>query len=111
APARPRLVPPRRAPPQALRGGLLEGRAGPRFQGPAKSLHLPDQGVPMTITARRRATFLPFSRPHLGEEEIREVVECLKSGWITTGPRTEKFEKDFAAYVGAKHAIALSSGT
>lgn len=59
----------------------------------------------------RRDTFLPFSRPHIGEEEIREVTECLRSGWITTGPRTERFEKDFAAYVGAKHAVALSSGT
>jgi dTDP-4-amino-4,6-dideoxygalactose transaminase len=61
--------------------------------------------------ATRRAKFLPFSRPSIGEEEIEEVVECLRSGWITTGPRTERFEKEFAAYVGAKHAIALSSGT
>ncbi len=61
--------------------------------------------------ATRRSTFLPFSRPGIGEEEIREVVDCLRSGWITTGPRTVQFEKDFAAYVGAKHAIALSSGT
>jgi dTDP-4-amino-4,6-dideoxygalactose transaminase len=58
-----------------------------------------------------RATFLPFSRPSLGEEEIDEVTQCLRSGWITTGPRTLQFEQDFAAYVGAKHAIALSSGT
>lgn len=62
-------------------------------------------------TTTKRATFLPFSRPSIGEEEIREVVDCLRSGWITTGPRTEKFEKEFAAYVGAKHAVALSSGT
>jgi dTDP-4-amino-4,6-dideoxygalactose transaminase len=59
----------------------------------------------------RRAAFLPFSRPSIGEEEIREVVDCLRSGWITTGPRTVQFEKDFAAYVGARHAVALSSGT
>jgi dTDP-4-amino-4,6-dideoxygalactose transaminase len=59
----------------------------------------------------RRAAFLPFSRPSIGEEEIREVVDCLRSGWITTGPRAQQFEKDFAAYVGAKHAVALSSGT
>ncbi len=63
------------------------------------------------MTAARRETFLPFSRPSIGEEEIREVVDCLRSGWITTGPRTQQFEKDFAAYVGAKHALALSSGT
>lgn len=59
----------------------------------------------------KRAFFLPFSRPSIGEEEIREVVDVLRSGWITTGPRTVQFEKDFAAYVGAKHAVALSSGT
>ena len=61
--------------------------------------------------AHRRETMLPFSRPSIGEDEIREVADCLRSGWITTGPRTAQFEKDFAAYVGARHAIALSSGT
>lgn len=64
----------------------------------------------MTATTGR-ATLLPFSRPSIGEEEIREVAEVLRSGWITTGPRTVQFEKDFAAYVGAKHALALASGT
>jgi dTDP-4-amino-4,6-dideoxygalactose transaminase len=64
----------------------------------------------MTSTPRR-ATFLPFSKPSIGEEEIREVTECLRSGWITTGPRTARFEEDFAAYVGTRHALALSSGT
>src|SRR5262245_12917683 len=58
-----------------------------------------------------RSTFLPFSKPSIGEEEIAEVADCLRSGWITTGPRTERFEKEFAAYVGARHAVALSSGT
>jgi len=62
-------------------------------------------------TASRRETFLPFSRPSIGEDEVTEVMDCLKSGWITTGPRTERFEKDFASFVGAKHAVALSSGT
>ncbi|HEV3028336.1 MAG TPA: aminotransferase class I/II-fold pyridoxal phosphate-dependent enzyme, partial [Planctomycetota bacterium] len=62
-------------------------------------------------TAIIRGTLLPFSRPSIGEDEIREVTEVLRSGWITTGPRTVQFEKDFAAYVGAKHALALSSGT
>ncbi|HLY74528.1 MAG TPA: aminotransferase class I/II-fold pyridoxal phosphate-dependent enzyme [Planctomycetota bacterium] len=62
-------------------------------------------------TATIRDTLLPFSRPSIGEDEIREVTEVLRSGWITTGPRTVQFEKDFAAYVGAKHALALSSGT
>lgn len=63
------------------------------------------------MNAARRSTFLPFSRPSIGPEEIAEVVECLKSGWITTGPRVERFEKAFAARVGAPRAVAFSSGT
>jgi len=58
-----------------------------------------------------RDTFLPFSRPSLSEAAIAEVVDSLRSGWITTGPKVARFEKDFAAYVGAKHAVAVSSGT
>lgn len=58
-----------------------------------------------------RKTFLPFSRPSIGEEEIKEVTACLRSGWITAGPRTKRFEEDFAKYVGARHAIAVSSAT
>ena len=54
---------------------------------------------------------IPFSRPSIGEEEIEEVVACLRSGWITSGPRTARFEQEFAAAVGAAHAIAVSSAT
>jgi dTDP-4-amino-4,6-dideoxygalactose transaminase len=54
---------------------------------------------------------VPFSRPSIGEDEIREVVDCLRSGWITTGPRTAQFERDFAAAVGAPHALAVTSAT
>jgi dTDP-4-amino-4,6-dideoxygalactose transaminase len=54
---------------------------------------------------------LPFSRPSIGEEEIAEVVDSLRSGWITTGPKTHQFEKDFAAATGARHALAFSSAT
>jgi len=56
-------------------------------------------------------TFIPFHRPSLGEEEINEVSETLRSGWLTTGPRTARFEREFAEYVGAPHAIALNSAT
>lgn len=59
----------------------------------------------------KRDTFLPFSRPTIRQVEIDEVVATLESGWITTGPRAERFEKDFAAYTGAAHALALSSAT
>lgn len=58
-----------------------------------------------------RNSFLPFSPPLIGEEEIAEVVDCLRSDWITTGPKTRKFEQEFAEYVGAEAALAVSSGT
>lgn len=58
-----------------------------------------------------RESFLKFSPPDIGEEEINEVIECLRSGWITTGPRVARFEEEFAAYVGAEAALALNSGT
>lgn len=57
--------------------------------------------------------FLPFALPELGEEEIAEVVDTLKSGWITTGPKVKRFEADFCAFLGdpAIHAIAVNSAT
>jgi len=54
---------------------------------------------------------LPFSRPSLGDEEIEEIVHSMKSGWITTGPKCHQFEEDIKKYVGATHAIALTSAT
>jgi len=54
---------------------------------------------------------VPFFRPSIGEEEIREVVDCLRSGWLTTGSRTRQFETEFAAAVGAEHAVAVNSCT
>ena len=59
----------------------------------------------------RRGAFLPFSPPLIGEEEIQEVVDTLRSDWITTGPKTERFEAEFAAYVSAPAALALNSCT
>jgi dTDP-4-amino-4,6-dideoxygalactose transaminase len=58
-----------------------------------------------------RDTLLPFARPQLGVEEEQAVVEVLRSGWVGTGPRTERFEDEFAAYVGTKEAVAVSSCT
>jgi dTDP-4-amino-4,6-dideoxygalactose transaminase len=55
--------------------------------------------------------FIPFHVPAIGEDEIRSVVETLKSGWLTTGSKVKSFEEDFARYVGSKHAIAVNSGT
>ena len=58
-----------------------------------------------------RETFLPFSTPSIDDDEINEVVDSLKSGWITTGPKVKRFEDAFKAYVGAPYAIPLSSAT
>jgi len=58
-----------------------------------------------------RAQFLPFHVPSIGEDEIREVTQVLRSGWLTTGPKTKEFEEAFAQYVGCRHAIAVNSGT
>lgn len=60
---------------------------------------------------KKRDTFLPFSRPTIRQVEIDEVVDSLRSGWITTGPKAQKFEEDFEAYTGYPHALALSSAT
>jgi UDP-4-amino-4-deoxy-L-arabinose-oxoglutarate aminotransferase len=55
--------------------------------------------------------FLPFSRPSIGDEEIAAVEQVLRSGWITTGPKSQALEEHFANYVGCKHAVAISSAT
>lgn len=56
--------------------------------------------------------FLPYAIPDISEEEIQEVVECLRSGWLTSGPRVKKFEADFLEYLGGgMEAIALNSAT
>lgn len=55
--------------------------------------------------------FIHFHRASIGQEEIDEVIETLRSGWLTTGPRTAQFERDFAAYCGAPHALAVNSCT
>jgi dTDP-4-amino-4,6-dideoxygalactose transaminase len=63
------------------------------------------------MAAPMRSAFLPFARPALGEEEIAEVVDTLKSGWITTGPKVERFAAAFADYVGGRYAVPVSSAT
>lgn len=58
-----------------------------------------------------RKSFLPFSPPLIGEEEIKEVVDTLQSGWITTGPKTKRFELEFMSYLNSPGALALNSCT
>jgi len=74
-------------------------------------------GVPTTVpiprapAPARRRTFLTFAPPQIGQAEIDAVVDTLKSAWITTGPKTRAFEREFAAFVGAQGALALNSCT
>ncbi len=55
--------------------------------------------------------FIPFHVPQIDDDEIRSVVETLKSGWLTTGAKTKQFEEAFARYLGVRHAIAVNSCT
>ena len=59
----------------------------------------------------RRDTPLGFQPPALGEEEVAAVTETLRSGWLTTGPRSALLEERLAAYLEVHHALAVSSGT
>ncbi len=54
---------------------------------------------------------IPFSPPDITDEEINEVINAMKSGWITTGPRTKEFERKIAEYVGVNKAVCLNSAT
>jgi dTDP-4-amino-4,6-dideoxygalactose transaminase len=63
------------------------------------------------LSRTRRLDWLPFSPPDIGQEEIDEVVDSLRSGWITTGPKTARFEQDLAGYLGCRQVIALNSAT
>jgi dTDP-4-amino-4,6-dideoxygalactose transaminase len=68
-------------------------------------------GTPEKEGTRTNVMPVPFFRPTIGEEEVTEVQETMRSGWLTTGPRVKRFETEFAQAVGAKHAIALGSCT
>jgi dTDP-4-amino-4,6-dideoxygalactose transaminase len=72
-------------------------------RAPAGVLHLPRRNL--------RPKFLLFSTPAIGEEEMAEVADTLRSGWITTGPKTQQFEAAFRNRVGAPEALGLNSCT
>ena len=65
------------------------------------------------MTPAPPSPFIPFALPDIGDDEIAEVVDTLKSGWITTGPKTRRFEDDFIAFLGEAglHAMAVNSAT
>src|SRR5277367_6864968 len=64
-----------------------------------------DGGTPV------RSTLLPYGRQSIDESDIQAVVETLRADWLTTGPKVAEFEEAMAAWVGAKYAVAFSSGT
>ena len=72
------------------------------------------------MNERPKPPFIPFARPEIGEDEIAEVVETLRSGWVTTGPKTRRFEQDFVEWLEPAgpadgleplHALAVNSAT
>lgn len=67
--------------------------------------------MPLESTASAGGAPLPYGRQWIDEEDIRAVVETLRGDWLTTGPRVEQFEQSFARVVGARQAVAVSSGT
>jgi dTDP-4-amino-4,6-dideoxygalactose transaminase len=67
--------------------------------------------IATAVCPAQRATFLPFSPPNVGEEEIAEIVDTLRSGWLTTGPKTKRFEQAFAQHLSAPGSLALNSCT
>jgi dTDP-4-amino-4,6-dideoxygalactose transaminase len=75
------------------------------------TVHTSIEGAPATGDAPVRAAFLPYHQPLIEPDDEQAVLETLRSGWITTGPRTKKFEQTLAAYVGAERAIAVNSCT
>jgi dTDP-4-amino-4,6-dideoxygalactose transaminase len=68
-------------------------------------------GAPGNGTGGKHPPFIPFARPSLGPEEERAVIAVMRSGWLTTGEVTRRFEQEFAEYVGARRALAVSSAT
>jgi dTDP-4-amino-4,6-dideoxygalactose transaminase len=70
-----------------------------------------DQKRAATMEGTSVEPFLPFALPEIGEEEIEEVVATLRSGWLTGGPRVQRFEEGLRRVTGAQHAVALSSCT
>jgi len=65
------------------------------------------------MTMNDQLPFLPFALPEIGDDEINEVVDTLKSGWVTTGPKAKRFEDDFTAFLGdpTLHSMAVNSAT
>src|SRR5262245_36287679 len=69
------------------------------------------RAVKVEPAVRGRSAWLPFHRPSIDEADIASVIATLRSGWLTSGPVTQRFERSFARLLGVRDAIAVSSGT
>jgi perosamine synthetase len=65
----------------------------------------------VTTISAQAAAMIPVARPFIGAEEEHAIIEVLRSGWVTQGPRVAEFEKEFSAYIGCDHSVAVSSCT
>src|SRR5579863_6264984 len=77
-------------------------------------LHAQIAGADCQTTAGTRPMnlpFIPFARPDYADAEVAEVADAIRSGWVTTGPKTAQFEREFREYAGARHALAVNSCT
>ena len=87
------------------------------YDNPAKSAFSKGHHMASTLSSSQITNpfspiFIPFHVPDIGDEEIAEVVDSLTSGWLTTGPKTRRFEADFAKFIGAGvEALAVNSAT
>lgn len=79
--------------------------------GLSTSLHISPRILNSMHTENKNPDFIPFALPYVGEEEIDAVVKTMRSGWLTTGPKTNEFETKFADFVGSKYALAVNSAT
>jgi perosamine synthetase len=67
--------------------------------------------IRVRVTTSEKPVYLPFAKPSITDRERQAVLDVLDSGWLTTGPQSRRFEEEFAAKVGVRHAIALNSAT
>ncbi|MEE8142804.1 MAG: aminotransferase class I/II-fold pyridoxal phosphate-dependent enzyme, partial [Planctomycetota bacterium] len=95
---------------EALRQGAYKDHESHRYYNIRTHQH--NQETPVEEGGEPlRGSFLNFSQPTFGKEEEQEVLEVLRSGWVTTGPRAQKFEGMLAEYTGAREVVAVSSCT
>src|SRR5215470_956376 len=83
----------------------------PRSASASERTTSPPLPAPAPHSETSERAFVPFAAPLIGDEEIQEVADTLRSSWITTGPKARRFEQAFAAHVGAPGALALNSCT